>query len=1250
MPLLGPDTIGANWMPKPRVLALQNRGIQTTTNSTLGWFLSNNNENFGTVVFMTHYVRSEEDKAASFFPGARLVITIFLLWAAALLQSSSHAADTAPQTCILVEKEGKVEIARKGSTTWNAAQVDEKLQPGDRLRTGLRSRATLRWSELSVLRISELTSMEVQPPATAANKAQVDLRSGAAYFFSREKPTEVQFRTPVASGAIRGTEFSLTVAEDGKTELALLDGQVDLSNAQGATTLKSGELGTVAPGQAPVKTALINAINVIQWVLYYPAVLDPDELGLADVEKNSVARSLDAYRQGDLLAALGNYPEGRSPATDPERALHAQLMLSVGRVDQAEADLKGAASNSPAGNALHELIAAVKHQLVPSLPHPATASEWMARSYYLQSRGDLLEALKAARIASAKSPRFGAAWIRVAELEFSFGHTDKAIEALDKGLELAPRNAEGMALKGFLLAAKGQLREANTWFDRAIATDGALANAWLGRGLVKIRQGMDRHLVDLAPVPEPPGRQDLQVAATLEPQRSILRSYLGKAFSDQHDLPHARRELTLAQTLDPNDPTSWLYLALLNQQANRINEAIDDLEQSKTLNNNRSIFRSRLLLDQDQAVRGANLASIYRDAGMFDRSVQEAARAVNYDYGNYSAHLFLANSYDALRDPKLINLRYETPWFSELLVANLLAPVGGGNLSQNISQQEYSKLFASDGLGIFSSTDYSSRGDWQQSGSLYGTFGNSSFSIDGFYRTENGFRPNNDLEQMNVAARFKQQITDKDSVFFQISYFDSESGDVAQYYDQHAEIPGALHPSTTLRVTEKQDPNLVLGYHHEWSPGNHTLFLGARFQDTLTLRDSNPGLLFLGTAVSPFPPFATNVFVQNPPFFSLNYKSELEAYSAEIQQICETPMFTSIVGARYQSGNADTSDQLDRVPPFGDTTAVHTQNETDLSRFSAYAYEHWQPIDSFRLIAGLAYDHLEFPVNIDTSPISSKEDNKDQVSPKAGFIWSPLPETHLRGIYTRSLGGVFFDNSIRLEPAQIVGFNQAFRSLIPESVAGLVPGTKFETFGLGLDQSFKSGTYLLVQGEILNSDASRRVGILTNSDPAIPIPDSASTTRQSLEYEERSLSFTGNQLLGKDWAVGARYKITDSDLTTRFKGIPSDAIGASGLKQDVSATLHQVYLYAIYQHRCGFFGQFDAVWSQQSNRGYSPDLPGDDFWQLNLYLGYRFLQRRAEARVGILNLTDQDYRLNPLTLYNELPRERILTLSLKLNF
>ena len=66
----------------------------------------------------------------------------------------------------------------------------------------------------------------------------------------------------------------------------------------------------------------------------------------------------------------------------------------------------------------------------------------------------------------------------------------------------------------------------------------------------------------------------------------------------------------LAEKLDPGDPTAWLYSGLIQFRANNVNRAINDLERSKQLNDNRSLFRSRLLLDEDAAVRSANLAAM----------------------------------------------------------------------------------------------------------------------------------------------------------------------------------------------------------------------------------------------------------------------------------------------------------------------------------------------------------------------------------------------------------------------------------------------------------------------------------------------------------------------------------------------------------------------------------------------------------------------------------------------------------------
>jgi tetratricopeptide (TPR) repeat protein len=1132
-----------------------------------------------------------------------------------------------PTDSVLLTLEGKVEVSPAAGAVWTLGRTNQVLKVGDRLRTGVRSRATVRLSNKSVLRVNELTTLKIQTPPQASNAPLLDLQSGSTYFFSREKPADVQFRTPLASGAIRGTEFNLAVAEDGRTVLSLLDGLVSMNNTRGEIDLKTGDQGIVEPGKPPTKTAVINAINIIQWCLYYPGVVDVDELGLSTDVQQSLSASLTAYRQGDLLQALANYPAGRTADSDSERVYYAALQLAVGQVDQTEAQLKELKNPSPLAEALREVIAAVKFQTWNRSSAPTLATESVAESYYLQSRSQLEAALTAAKAATAKSPQFGFAWARVAELEFSFGRTSQALEALEKALQFSPRNAQAISLNGFLLAARNQIAEAESAFDEAIAVDPALGNAWLGRGLCRIRQGRAE-----------PGRQDLQVAAALEPNRSILRSYLGKAFSNEGNAALARKELGLAERLDPNDPTSWLYSALLNQQQNQVNEAVRDLEKSQDLNDNRSVFRSKLLLDQDRAVRSANLAAIYRDAGMNDVSVREASRAVNSDYASYSAHLFLANSYDALRDPKLLNLRYETPWLSELLVANLLAPVGAGSLSQYVSQQEYSKLFERDRLGVSSLTEYLSSGTWHQSGSEFGTLGDSSYAVDIDHFLDSGRRPNNDFESLSLSARFKQQLTPQDSVYVEAQYNNYESGDVRQVYNQ------ATDGSATLRVKETQKPNFYIGYHHEWNPGSHTLLLAGRLQDTLNQDDPAATILTLNKGTN------GQVTAVTPRNFGLNYERQLEAYSVELQQIWQPKRHTVVAGARFQTGWVDTGAELRRdptlFPPIYGNPPSSQQLETELQRFDVYAYDYWNLIDSLQLTAGVSYDRLDYPRNSEVPPLSNEQVTKDRISPKAGLIWTPLKDTIVRGLYTRSLGGVFYDNSVRLEPTQIAGFNQAFRSLIPESVVGLVPGSKFETFGAAVDQKFKTGTYLSVVGEILNSEAERTVGVFDFAPPTTPA--ALSGTREHFDFRERTLTVTLNQLIRENVAVGASYRLSDADLVDNFVDIPVSA--NPGARRDLSATLHQVNLFVRFNYQSGLFSQFDTVWSQQSNRGYSPDIPGDDFWQFNVYVGYRFLQRRAELKFGLLNFTDQDYQLNPLTLYSELPRERTLAASFKFYF
>src|SRR5207245_1998819 len=103
-----------------------------------------------------------------------------------------------------------------------------------------------------------------------------------------------------------------------------------LSNPQGQLALQTGDQAIVEPGGPPRKTAVIEAVNVIQWCLYYPAVLDLDELSLTDTERQALAASLAAYRSGNLPQALALYPPNRQPASVAEKTYSAQLQLSAG--------------------------------------------------------------------------------------------------------------------------------------------------------------------------------------------------------------------------------------------------------------------------------------------------------------------------------------------------------------------------------------------------------------------------------------------------------------------------------------------------------------------------------------------------------------------------------------------------------------------------------------------------------------------------------------------------------------------------------------------------------------------------------------------------------------------------------------------------------------------------------------------------------------------------------------------------------
>lgn len=1171
--------------------------------------------------------------------GAARPTIISIAW---LLSIGISAGEDQQSEIRVLQKDGLIELSTDGGQRWIRTDVNQRLRVGDRLRTGPNTRASLVWADSKVLTTSPLTEIEVIAPV-ASGEPGVHVWRGILWFFDRDQPGRARIKAAGAVAGVKGTEFVVSVAMvNGAAEstFSVVDGTVEVQNEFGSVTLSNAQQAVVGPGQMPRRTPGFVTENLLQWAFYYPGILNPEDLPFSDAEKAGLSESLTAYRSGDLLAALSAV-RGRAPQSENESVYYAALFLSAGQVEESEALIRTVDQAGPSelarrvATALRVLMAAVKRAPAPAAPEPTLATELLAASFHEQSQaqGDatLRKALALAREAANLAPNSGFAWARIAELEFSFGNMERAMGALDRSLSLSPRNAQALTLRGFVLASRNQPREAIDWFDRAIRLDSFLANAWLGRGLCRIRRGEHGS-----------GREDLLVAAALEPQRATLRSYLGKAYGDAGDLNRALYELELAQRMDPGDPTAWLYSALIKADYSRINEAIRDLERSQVLNDNRSLYRSRLLLDQDRAVRSADMAMLYDDAGLGDVALAEASHGIIADYANYSAHLFLANSYLIARET-ISSPRFQTAAASEFLLARILGPADGRLLAQSAGRNEPTMLFERDGLGFSSRTEYQSSGLWYQSAVQFGTYGNSSYAVQGDFLWDPGETPHREREFRFFSATFKHQVTLRDSLLL----------DIRDTWHQHENSDRPYDPRLTaagFRALERQEPDLIVGWNHEWSPEHRTLFAASQINRSFDYTAAHAGVYLLtGDAGATDGFFGTDL--------AQEYEIESRFSTLEVQHLFATARTRTIVGLRgnyitdrtasrhvLNSGNASSLESYFGTVPG---TVVDEQSgiETKAFRVSPYIYEHWQILDRLWLIAGISYDHQTLPGNTRFAPVADNDDTRQQLSPKAGFTWTPAPRWIFRGAYAQSLGGVELDENLRLEPVHLGGIIYAHANAFPSSLVGPVAGARSETSGLAVEHRWSSNTFVNASALWLRSRGERDVGAYRRDLVGTVGPNTQLEER--LRFDELSGRLSIHQLIGERWTVGVRYEVTGAQFRRTHPTV-SDTINFADVRT-TRAVLHVAGVDALYRHPSGIFAAASADWWAQRFSA-SSGLLEDDFPFTRISLGYRFPRRRAELTVGVLNVTDQDYRLHPLNLYPELARERTIFTRLDLSF
>ncbi|MFO1291414.1 MAG: FecR domain-containing protein, partial [Nitrosomonas sp.] len=568
----------------------------------------------------------------------------------------------------LASVQGELWIDVLGTGQWQLVDQAQLLCEGSRIKVGANSRASLLLPNNILLRLDEGTVLTLK--GIAANEPTLlDLLKGFIHFLSRT-PTRLEITTPIANAGPEGTEFALKV-DDQAASLWVYEGSVKFFNPQGSLQLNPGEAAQALLGQAPHTQLDVKPLDAVQWALYYPAIIDPRviEQQIPQALQATVPESLEHYRQGNAFEALS------ALETLDQNTLSAQLLtyraglyLTLGRVAEAKHDIAQALQLQPNDSeayALQAIIAVVQNDKVAALQLAEQAinadrtspTARLALSYAYQAHFQIEEALASVEEALRLDGKNALVWARLSELQMSTGYLDRALESAQQAVSLNPNLGKTQTVLGFAHLLQIDTTQAKATFAKAIQLDQADPMPRLGLGLALIREGQLEA-----------GRIELEIAASLDPANSLVRSYLGKAYFEEKRYGLAETQFDLAKARDPNDPTPWFYDAIQKQTQNRPVEALRDIQKSIELNNNRAVYRSKLLLDKDEAARGSSLARIYDNLGFEKRAIMETAKSLSHDPGNHSAHRFLADAY--------VNIpRHEIARVSELLQAQLLQPI-----------------------------------------------------------------------------------------------------------------------------------------------------------------------------------------------------------------------------------------------------------------------------------------------------------------------------------------------------------------------------------------------------------------------------------------------------------------------------------------------------------------------------------------------------------------------------------------------
>jgi len=1072
----------------------------------------------------------------------------------------------------VVSVQGSVLVRRAGAAKWVPVQLNDTYGFGDMIQVQEHSRAAVVLRNEAILRLDQKTTLTFSASEIEEETSLLNLLHGAAHFFS-PTPRKLKVTTPFVNAAVGGTEFFVRVEPD-RTLVSVFEGRVAAINEAGSLVLASGQSAIARAGQAPVSQIVAHPRDAVQWALYYQPILNyqfADFPGASTTDWQAMVRkSISFFRKGNIAGAFSSLKGISDDIRDPYFfTCRAALHLSVGRVDDANADIKRALALDPSNGhafSLQSVIAVAQSRKEQALDlarkavgfAPESSAASVALSYAQQAHFDIKKALISIKKAVKLDPENALVWARQAELQLSLGNQDKAVAAARQAVSLNSDIARTQTVLGFAYLTEIKTRDATHAFKKAIKLDQAAPLPRLGLGLAKIREG------DLKE-----GRSEIEIAASLDPDNSLIRSYLGKAYFEEKRDKKASNQLAMAKKLDPLDPTPWFYDAIRKQTINRPVEALHDLRKSIELNDNRAVYRSRMLLDEDLAARSASLGRIYSDLGFQQLALVEGWNSINTDPGNYSAHRLLADSYANLP-------RHGIARASEILQSQLLQPINITPVPPGLAESrlfilegagpsdpsfnEFNPLFERNRLALQASGvagGNSIIGDEFIQSGLQGRF---SYSLGQFHYETDGFRKNNDQDQ-NIYNAFAQvAMSHKTSVQAEYRYTDINAGDLSLKFEP-------TEFSTTLRQ-KSINRTLRLGLHHAFNP--HSEFIAS-----IIYRDGN-----------------LDIYESFDIGGASDFGIDSDGYMAEIQHLFHSSRFSVTSGLGHF--NADSKNmEIISYPPL---SYYVMEDDVNLSQ------THTHHVNLY------VYSLINYPQEV-TCTIGGSADffrggtrdlDHNQINPKFGLTWNPFSGTTLRASAFRTLARTLISNQT-LEPTHVAGFNQFFAER---------DGTESWVYGIGVDQELSSVVYGGVE--------------FFERDMNVIFLDLDKLKNQETKWEENIarvyLYWTPHPWL----AMSAEYQYERFERRDKFIGPDLFyKIKTQRVPLVINFFYHSGFIAGLKATCVDQKGKFRVADFESEVPGMTDD---DQFWVVDASLGFRLPKQRGLITIEARNLFDESFR------------------------